>query len=699
MQFQRVPTRLFLTLLTATLMAACPEDEPTPAVSADATTDTASDGGGDTQADGDAGPLCPAPPEPLAIDTSQTKFALSMFHYNIQYVIGGLEVQDDNGEWVYLANQEALAKGWDNDRVEDWIVTATFHPVLEIYDANPNWRVTLEMQAYMIEVLADRHPETLALLQKMAQSGQAELVSFHYADQLFMAYPREDLQRSIDRTKQVFEEYCLPLSGVVFNQEGQAGEGRQQMLLDNGYTIGVFPRNLWRYAQGNDIRWPYYSSRGGTLIVGPGGVDPASGVEVNWTFFDDGELRTAAENINPYLAPVAPDPDPARIQDYIEKLQETEANGFKITTITDFVAHLEAMGVEKKPAPPLLDGTWQPPSTDSIHRWLGGRNEVFVGSNRDREVRSGNSVARVDVAAVQRIYDHAAAGGIDVSDLTADLGVLWDNLWHAQVSDSSGVNPWLGEVLFGIRQNAKVMEDAKALRDVLMSRLGYDFVEVDLMTDTVESIAAKTPQPSLAPADDPIGLEVLTDGRTLTESWAEVATDHYRVTITASEATPDDACDSFVPSDGTPCTEATELVDCDSGFVCAPNNECKRRCDYRQIIARWPRTIDAIRYTPALIEEEVVDYDFSEFSFLEAEAYLPLSNGLIGIGEGVWVIKHVATTHLAARIGPAHATVDFIDRALQQDDAATWHFDVVFGDAMTALSIANRLNIHPSVQY
>ena len=170
-----------------------------------------------------------APPA-VDVDAARTKFAMSMFHFNIEYVIGGLDYTDMAGVRHIFAGVDTAA-GWDDARVEDWIVTETFAPILQMYYRHPSWGVDIELQGRFVEVLAERHPETLTLLRSMAQRGQVELISFHVNDQLFLAFPREDLDRSIAETKAIFAKHCLPLSGVVFNQEGQAGEGRQQATI------------------------------------------------------------------------------------------------------------------------------------------------------------------------------------------------------------------------------------------------------------------------------------------------------------------------------------------------------------------------------------------------------------------------------------------------------------------------------------
>jgi hypothetical protein len=623
--------------------------------------------------DADASPsddalLCDWGDEPAvsAPDPSISQFAMSLFHYNIEYVIGGLETVDESGETVVVSGFEDAA-GWDNDRVEDWIVTETLLPILAMYAKHPGWGVTIELQAYMIEVMADRHPEGLELLRGLAQSGQVELVSFHYAAQLFLAFPREDLERSIARTKAVFETHCLPLSGVVFNQEGQAGEGRQRMLVDEGYEIGVYPKNLWGYVRHGETPWPYYSSEGGTLIVGPGEVDPESGVTVAWDFFDDGELRAIEGGMNPYFAYTFMASE-ARVTEFETALQAREDAGFSLVTIANYVDHLEAKGVEKKPAPPLLDGTWQPPSTDSIHRWLGGRSQVFHDDEEDNRVRAGNTRARARVAATQRVLDKAMAEGLDPGDASERVHALWKALFHAQVSDASGVNPWLGELLYCVRLNDWIMEEtaavAASLREVLA--LGEGLLRVDLHTGEVDTFWP-SPQGGMAePESPPVEVTLRADKRAATGAWYELSATHWRYLMSFGGALTDDGCDP---------------------------------CDVRRIEVGFARTTDEIAYSPGLIEDEVRTYAFDEFNFQNGEVYLPLPNGLIGLGDELWVIKHVRAQHIAARVAPDDDVIAFIDATPQVLTEGVWSFDVVQGTAEEALAIANRLNISPVVLF
>lgn len=610
--------------------------------------------------------------ETTAPDPKRKKFALSLFHFNLEYVIGGLEMQDADGT-KHLFLDKAINAGWTDAKVEDYIIRETFLPILQLYDKHPTWGVDLELQGRFVDAMAARHPDALELLRKLAQRGQAELISFHLNDQLFLAFPKEDLHRSIAAVRATFTKHCLPLSGVVFDQEGQAGEGRQKMLLDEGYTIGVFPKNLWDYVHSGSNTagyWPLYSSEGGDLIVGPGGLDKAAGIDLAWNFFDDGELRavgkTAAGPFNPYFAAEAPH-DPARIAEFEQELLQTEAQGYYLTRVSDYVRHLKAAGLQAKPAPALLDGTWQAPSTDSIHRWLGGRGNIdaIFKVEQDNAVRTGNVLARHKVAALQRLVDDPK-----YANLLGDMAALWALVFRSQVSDCSGVNPWYGEVQFGLQTNQEILQKVIAL----LAKVHKNFtgsVRVDLATGQVQVLDKNVPppgslevDPGTGPVEAPLAITVTTLDRPHAEIWQTVAKDRWRLQIQLGVATcqPDD---------------------------CEP--------DVRVASVQFARKQDAIEYSPGLLEDVVRTYPFSSFSFSKGEAWLPLPNGLLGLGDGWYAIKHTTTVHLAARVAPGSQTFDFVDETLPANVQATWVFEVFHGSQADALKLATRLNISPIV--
>lgn len=651
------------------LLTACGEDSPAPKSDAGAVQDVAADGAADADnADAtgsDAAAVCDqaAWTQTFDVNPQRSKFAVSLFHYNIEYVIGGLEVTLPDGSKKRFLDKPSNA-GWDNQQTEDYIVRETLLPILQMYDKHPSWGVNIELQAYMVEVMAERHPQTLDLLRKLAQRGQVEIVSFHYAAQLFLAFSREDQVRSLAQTKKVFEQHCLPLSGVVFNQEGQAGEGRQALLVEQGWKIGVFPKNLWRYVHKNaEPYWPLYSSEGGDLIVGPGSIDPTSGIQLRWNFLDDGELRavgeTAAGPYNPYFAPDAPH-DPKRVAEFEAELVQTEQDGFYLTTISNYVAHLKARNVPAKPAPPLLDGTWQAPSTASVKKWLGGSGIPFGFEERDADVRAGNALASQRLRALERLVAWAKdSKGVDTSELQAALPGLWKRLWHAEVSDCSGINPWWGEVHFGLNANAALLADIEAAAKWLQQQTNSNYAQISLQTGQI-TVMDSLPQPAPPPVVDPPFDVTLTGDRTATTTWLGGGPSQWWLQVNIAPASPDSL-------------ERTVMLD-------------------------LPRYTDTLTYTPALLEDQLRSYPLSAFSFVQNEAWLPLSNGLIGLGNNWWVIKHVTSQHIAARIAPADPVVRFQDETVDPD-GKSWQFTVFQGEAKDALELAHRINIAPVVTF
>ena len=220
-------------------------------------------GAADGGARGDAGCVTNQPPA-FTPDVNQKKFALSMYHFNVQYVAGGLDVMLKDGTNAVFGE---MSKGWTEEKLDRWYITQPFDATLDLYLAHPAWKTDFELQGRLLELIVNGYPKVLEKLKALAENGQLETISIHYSDQLFVAFPRADLQKSADITKAIFDGACVPLSGVVFNQEGETGVGKHDFMAKNGYTIDIFPTNLWLYYH-QVARAPYYKSRGVTSSSG-----------------------------------------------------------------------------------------------------------------------------------------------------------------------------------------------------------------------------------------------------------------------------------------------------------------------------------------------------------------------------------------------------------------------------------------------
>ena len=642
----------------ATPEAEPPQDDGGEAVDLpEGVADEESEDAADAEESGDvAGPPdCSMPPvipeDP--VDPALTKFALQMLHFNIQYVAGG------------LAGFCPAFCDYDEAGTEDLIIRESFIPVLDLYLAHPSWKVDIELPSYMIEVLAARFPDELEKLRILTQRGQVSLISFHFSAQLFLAFPVYDQQKSYELTRDIFERYCLPLSPVVFNQEGEFGEGRHEFMRGHGYTIGVFPKNLYRYIRGEAPQWPYYRLRGTDVVIGPSDIDPASGIQVVWPFFDDGEKLAAASDLDPYFGDLFRF-DPAKMAEYEAQLQGLEDAGYKITTIEDYVNHLKGRGVPQPDMGPVLDGTWQPSSTDGLHRWMGGMGEVpWSGAERDNLVRTTNYQTRTLLEAADILLSHAEATlGADYGAARDSMMQAWRHLLFAEVSDATGINPWSGEIDYSLNHSWAAGAIADSVFSELKGDLGAAFVSVDLLARSVEALDAVPPPESFPPGLPPMAVQISAPHRDIETAWYDTGSAEGRTQLRLVV--------SF--------SAMTDIA-----------------TDARTLIVGFPRTSDRIVYSPGLLETELVDYGLDEFIFQDGRHWLPLPNGIIGLGDDWYVIKHVQTVHVAARVQRDVAMIDFEDDTQANLERAVWIFELFQGSADEALDLANRINVWPVV--
>ncbi len=554
---------------------------------------------------------------------------------------------------------------WTDDRLNDWIIDIAFAPVLDLYLKHPAWHVTLEMPALMLEIIGERHPDVLRKMRQGAATGQFEFVSFHWSDQLFLAFPALDMERSVQMTRAVFDRYCLPLSGAVFDQEGQSGPGKHAFMASHGYAIDLVNGSQFDYDQSGVQQWPYYTDNGVDVIVGSDGHYPAAGVDVTWTFLNDGELLAAPGD--PYFAPVTPEPDESSIASYEAQVTDLESKGYRIGTLTDYVAHLKARGVAAKPMPAYVDGTWHPDSTENVHLWMGKRsNATYASHERDSFIRSTNYRVSRDVAATEILLDAARKAGKNVKDLLVPLDFAWRNLLKAEVSDATGITPWQGEFNYAVTGNDLADSTAKTMRDILLPRLGWKHAKVDLATGTAEGIDEVPTETLAAQPVAPLDVAVDAPTRAATTTWQRTA-------------------------------EGVDVLDVTFGPGSDPAAEHVEEC---RVTVTFPRFADAVIYTPALAEDRVVEQPFTDFAFGAPEVYLPLSNGLIGLGDGWWLVKDCRVFHVAARVAvsPAEKVVQFVDETADPL-GGRWRFYVLKGTKEQALALANRVNITPILAY
>lgn len=575
------------------------------------------------------------------------KFALGVFHFNIQYVVGGL--------LGFLPTAEPLA-AWELDEaaVEDQIVRASFEPILDLFLAHPTWGTDIELQGLFLEVLEARHPDVLEKLRRLAVSGRIEVLSFHYSDQLFLAFPSEEWRRSQAATRAIFDRLGIPLGTSVFCQEGQAGLGMARVMAERGYRTMVWPTNLWKYQHGDGAVAPRYRFGGRDdveLVVGGRDVHytgDGGPIDAVWTFLDDGELLATAD-IDPYFPPIFRY-QPEAVAEYERELASLEEQGYAVTTTAKYVAALAELGVPTTEPPPLLDGTWQPQSTDGIKRWLGGVG-LWADAERDNEVRTLQAMAHRELMAAETAGAAAGTTG-DGSAARAALDGAWRLLSLAEVSDSSGINPYRGEIQFGIAHATEALRVARAEVRAALAALGRRSATIDTAAGVVEARVTRADAPAAAAL---LVAKIDAPGREVGETW-----------------TRDESGASRVSFDFGPVTSGSD----------------------RSIRVRFPGEPGDLVHSRGLAEDVVVSERRADFAFDHFQ--LALANGLIGLGPSRFLVKDQARIHVAATVRRDSPDVVFGDDTAPADQAVTWSFVIADGvSAEAALAVADRLNVHP----
>ena len=563
---------------------------------------------------------------------AQEKYALAMFHFNVQYVAGGMV-----GYWA-VPNPEVDIEA---PVIEDLIITESLEPVIDLFEKHPSWGVDIEMQGYMLDVMAARHPALLDKMRVMAKSGQIDVVSFHYSDQIFIAYPQEDWERSQALTAETFKKHDVPLSRSVFCQEGQAGMALAPAMKERGYRTLVWPKNLWGYQHGDFEAQPIYKLGDVFMVAGSkdvvyqkDGVD----IAVTWSFLDDGELLATGE-LNPYFPDVFRH-KPEEVAKYEAELLGLEAQGYSITTVDKYVEAVTAANVPLADPPPLLDGTWQPKSTDGVLRWLGGRG-LWGQNERDNDVRTLGAITHRELVAAETIAKEA---GIDAA---AALGSAWRLMFLGQVSDATGINPFRGEVEYGIGHFTEALRIARDVITEAKAAMGSESVSIDPEAGTATSGEAQ--EEAVMPIDPPLALVIDAGDRQSSQAWEELGPGRRRVTITVG------------PGEGT------------------------------LVTATFPGSGPDFITTRALADATPVSYSRADFVF--EHFYLALPTGVISLNPNLFVIKDQARAHVAAKITPDNGDVTFVDDTVPALESMEWVFYLFEGTADEAVKEARALNV------
>ncbi len=355
------------------------------------------------------------------------RYVLNMYHFNLQYV-AGCEVCMDR-------------------------VIQSFEPLVDFYIAHPEYGADFEMQGMMIEYMAKKYPVVLDKFRSIVNSGQVALVSFHYSDQLLLAYPAHDQQWSIRINDAIFAKYGIVRSGTIFAQEAMFSEGIAYMGANNGYDVAVMTGGNYGWFQDDSGPKPYYICRGLKVLKSSSAVFPESGIEANWEFVGDGETVTSFDPYFPVLKPYVK----YCIVNLEKKFKDYVSQGYKIAKVSELVDALDAAGETPDPLKPILDTPWRPSDDSGVFQWMG--RYVFPWEE-DYTLITGNWTTRSCLLAFERKYGELYPEKVEEA---------WRHMLAAEVSDSTGWRPVPAEIAYTKDHADAVLEIIQSVDPSLLS--------------------------------------------------------------------------------------------------------------------------------------------------------------------------------------------------------------------------------------
>ena len=350
------------------------------------------------------------------------KYAISMFHFNLQYVAGDY-------------------------KIENRILKESFYPALKWFDKHPYIKADFEIQGYGIEVLANEYPEIFKLFKKLIKRGQIELVIAHYSDQFYIAYPALDMQRSIEISDQILKKYGLKRSKVFFSQEIQWTPAFPS-LLKGEYDLVVNSSDPHSYYRGKTQ--PLVNVKYGNdeiLYLTGAGEKKLKNIEWTFAFLDDGEVFNTLDYRSDFY--VVPEQEKKSIDKYMRLKKE----GYKFVTMSELANIMKNDPDYTIPDYPFVpEGTWNMKVCGPF-MWMGRQRS---GVETDGITRALSYEVRGKVLAAEDLVKKAKAEGVNTAELESMLHDAWIHLLLSEVSDASGWTPWLIEVQYTANEVAKV---------------------------------------------------------------------------------------------------------------------------------------------------------------------------------------------------------------------------------------------------
>ncbi len=545
------------------------------------------------------------------------KALLALYHFNIQFVAGD--------EATYHLN-----------------VTEGLEPLLDLYFRNPEWKADLELQGHYLEFCEKEYPDIIDKIRKLCERGQIELISVHYSDQIYIAYPKLDFELSQKVNEEILSKCNLKRSNVFFAQENFFGPMVPEFMKKYGYDIALLARSYYEYFQRVENIAPYYEYDGIYVVLGAEGKYKYGDIEWNWIRYGDGE--PVVTGVSPYkLFEYRARGD--LIEELERRIKSYERDGYKPMTVGEFVKSLKESGIVPEKLGPILEGAWEMKRCRGVYQWMGYYYNPY---EMDVEIRSLTYTSRKYVLAAMTLVKWAEKRDVDLAMERELLNKAIKRQLLAEVSDSTGWRPTFVEVGYSINESHMAIYYSLRIIESIKRKCNLKGkVLIDTWSGDVkpaEETKVKRKEVTL-----PLNIE-----------WVGGEVEHH----------------CYILSD-------------DEYLI-----QVKIRPRGKVSGMKIPLAKDYIFYSPSLADDRIERIYLNDYAC--DKIYLPLPNGLLGIEEKTFIVKNNEKMHLAVTIDKNNKYIGFLVENVPPHRTFDWEFYII-KDEKKALRRAIELNVYPKV--
>lgn len=546
---------------------------------------------------------------------AQQKYAAGLFHYNLQYVAGDY-------------------------KIESRIIKQSVYPTLKFFEKNPEYKSDIEIQGYAIQVFAEEYPEVLALLKKLINRGQIELVIAHYSDQFFIGYPAYDMQKSIEINDEILAKYGVKRSRVFFGQELQWTPA-EASFLKGKYDLVVTSSDPHSYYRDETLPLVNVHYGNDSILGLIDGKKNLNGLTWAYAFLDDGEeFNTLDYNSDFY-------PVPAQLKENVDNYKKLLSEGYKFVTISELANKIKNLKGYKIPDYPFVpEGTWNM-SVCGPFMWLGRQRS---GVETDGITRALSFQERSRVLMVQRLVQYAESKGIDVTEQKKLLEEAWKHLLNSEVSDASGWTPLLVEVQYAANEVADADMVLKKIMDKLKNLVPLEENITYRLDTKTGNITPEVSEKEIEGSASYLPIPIAILAKKAITSVKKFSDNLYRLDITCKR-----------PANG-----AVEVT--------------------------FDTPASGLYYSAGAGEDIAVEIPTD----LKHDPAFSLSNGFIYLNNGYSLIKDCSVEHLAATWKMKEQKLVFREELAKNNPQMKMRFYIVKGDVRDGLKLGNELNTWPS---